>query len=239
LFTVALIGADGAGKTTVGRRLEEDLPELIKYVYMGVNLDSSNLVLPTTRLLLEVKRVLGKRPVMSGPPDRTRTTPRPQGLIKRTTFELKSMLRLINQLGEEWFRQIVAWHYRRRGYVVLFDRHFFFDYYAHDIANGGQHRRIASQIHGFLLKRFYPQPDLVVFLDAPAEVLFARKREGTIGFLEHRRQEYLQLRQHVRNFFVVDATRPLDDVTRDVIALIQNFRQARSNRQCEVQDGRS
>jgi thymidylate kinase len=146
---------------------------------------------------------------------------------------------LINQLGEEWFRQIVAWHYRRRGYVVLFDRHFFFDYYAHDIANGGQHRRIASQIHGFLLKHFYPQPDLVVFLDAPAEVLFARKGEGTIGFLEHRRQEYLQLRQHVRNFFVVDATRPLDDVTRDVIALIQNFRQARSNRQCEVQDGRS
>jgi thymidylate kinase len=239
LLTVALIGADGAGKTTVGRRLQEELPELIKYVYMGVNLDSSNLVLPTTRLLLEIKRVLGKRPVMSGPPDPTRTASRPQGLIKRTIVGLKSSLRLVNQLGEEWFRQAVAWHYRRRGYVVLFDRHFFFDYYAHDIANRGQYRPLSSQIHGFLLKHFYPQPDLVVFLDAPAEVLFARKGEGTIYFLEHRRQEYLQLRHHVRHFFVVDVTRPLDDVTRDVIALIQGFRQARSDGPCEVQDGRS
>ena len=37
MVTVALIGADGAGKTTVGRRLEEGGEVRIKYLYMGIN----------------------------------------------------------------------------------------------------------------------------------------------------------------------------------------------------------
>jgi ABC-type branched-subunit amino acid transport system ATPase component len=54
MFTVALIGPDGAGKTTIGRRIEHTLPLPVKYVYMGVNLDSSNHMLPTTRLLKSI-----------------------------------------------------------------------------------------------------------------------------------------------------------------------------------------
>ena len=49
MVTVALIGADGAGKTSVARALERsrDLP--IKYLYMGINTEASNHMLPTTR----------------------------------------------------------------------------------------------------------------------------------------------------------------------------------------------
>lgn len=235
MFSVALIGADGAGKTTVGRRLEEAFPALIKYVYMGVNLESSNLVLPTTRLLLEIKRALGRRPDMRGPPDPTRTELRPDGVSKRVVRSVKLSLRLMNQLGEEWFRQLVAWVYRRCGYVVLFDRHFFFDYYAHDIANDDRNRRLTSRIHGFALKHLYPQPDLVIFLDAPAEVLFARKGEGSVALLRHRRQEYLALGRFVRHFFIVDVTRPADDVVQDVAVIIQEFLDVVKGRG-EVQD---
>jgi hypothetical protein len=62
MFTVALIGPDGAGKTTIGRRLEHALPRPVKYIYMGVNLDSSNVMLPTTRLVKAIKRALGAPP---------------------------------------------------------------------------------------------------------------------------------------------------------------------------------
>ncbi len=226
MFTVALVGPDGAGKTTISRQLEHLLPMPAKYVYMGVNLDSSNLVLPTTRLFLEIKRARGRRPDMAGPPDPTRVKPRPRGLIKRIAAGLKSGLRLLNQLGEEWFRQGIVWYYRRRGYVVVFDRHFFSDYYAHDIANDDPHQPLTGRIHGFFLKRLYPRPDLVIFLDAPPEVLFARKREGTLELLERRRQEYLRLRGQVKHFVTVDATRPQDEVTQAVVKHILDFYRA-------------
>ena len=62
MFTVALIGPDGAGKTTIGKRIEHTLPLPVKYVYMGVNLDSSNHMLPTTRLIKALKRMRGAAP---------------------------------------------------------------------------------------------------------------------------------------------------------------------------------
>ena len=42
-------------KTTIGRRIEHTLPLPVKYVYMGVNLDSSNHMLPTTRLIKAIE----------------------------------------------------------------------------------------------------------------------------------------------------------------------------------------
>ena len=228
MFTVALIGPDGVGKTTIGRRLERTFPLPMKYLYMGVNPDSSNRMLPTTRWVRAIKRARGAKPDVAGPPDPRRVKPRPKGAAKRAVAGLRSSLRLVNRLGEEWFRQGLAWRYRRRGFIVLFDRHFFSDYYAYDIANNGARRPLSSRIHGFILDRIYPKPDLVIYLDAPAEVLFARKGEGTPESLERRRQEYLQMRGLVKHFAVVDASRPEDDVAREAAELIHDFYKARA-----------
>lgn len=223
MATVALIGADGAGKTTIGRRLEEAGVLPIKYLYMGVNPQASNHMLPTTRLVLKIKRLLGRETHTGGPPDPARRRPPPSGLPKRTLHAVRSGLRTANRLCEEWFRQIVAWYYQLRGYVVLFDRHFYSDYYAHDISGESAHRPLSRRIHGFVLERLYPKPDLVILLDAPADVLFARKGEGTVELVENRRQEYFRLREHVRCFAVVNADRPLDEVTREVTETIQRY----------------
>ena len=224
MSTIALVGPDGAGKSTIGRKLEQISPIPVKYIYMGVNLESSNLVLPTTRLLLEIKRARGGRPdIAVGPHDASKARPRPKGLIKQVAAGLKSGLRLTNLIAEEWFRQTVVWYYTLRGYHVLQDRHFFFDYYAHDIANDDPHRPLSSRIHGFMLNKLYPKPDFVIFLDAPTEVLFARKPEGTLAALEERRQEYIRLRDVVKAFAVVDVSQPVDEVAREISELIQNL----------------
>ncbi len=86
MFTVALIGADGSGKSSVSRHLERTLPFPTKYVYMGVNLEASNLVLPSTRLLLEWKRARGRRPDLSRP--RSLTVPPATGLTGRAGYAL-------------------------------------------------------------------------------------------------------------------------------------------------------
>lgn len=223
MITVALIGADGAGKTTIGRRLQEEQPQRFKYIYMGINTEASNLVFPTTRLLQKYKRTRGIETDMGGPPDRTSKKARPKGIIKQMTAALKSSLRLINRLAEEWFRQAAAWFYQRQGYVVLFDRHFYSDFYAHDIVDNGSDRPLTRRVHGYILKHFYPKPDLVILLDAPADVLFARKHEGTPELLETRRQEYLQLGDKLDNFVIVDVNQPQEIVLRKVAAAIQEF----------------
>ena len=234
MFTVALIGPDGAGKTTISRRLNGLLPIPVKYLYMGVNLDASNHMLPTTRMLHLFKRLLRAGPDAGGPPDPDLVHARPDkkltlaGVVKRAAGGLKSGVSLVNRVCEEWFRQGVAWYYQRRGHVVLFDRHFFPDYYAYDIANTGQKRALGRRLHGLMLARFYPKPDLVIYLDAPAEVLLARKGEGTLRTLESRRQGYLQMRDVVPHFVVVDASQPEDVVARQVSRVIENFHTAMS-----------
>ena len=228
MFTVAIIGPDGAGKTTIARRLAQSLSLPARYVYMGMNLESSNLILPTTWLLLRVKRMLGRRPDMAGPPEPT-APPGPRGLLRGAWAALKSGLRLCILLGEECFRQTVAWFYRRRGYIVVFDRDFFADYYVHAVCTNGVKRPLGSRIHGFFLRRFYRRPDLVICLDAPGDLLLSRKGEGTVELLERRRQDYRRLSEAVRRFETVDATQPLDDVIEDVRRRILDFHHARSD----------
>ena len=221
MITVALIGPDGAGKSTISRLLErEPLPGPLKRIYMGVNLESSGLMLPTTRLALAVKRARGRRADMVAP---TVQPPSPAGSpVDRALRGGVRTVRLVLWLAEEWFRQLVATYHRRRGSIVVFDRHFYADYYHADVAANGR-RSITSRVHGQLLEHLYPKPDLVICLDAPGSVLFARKGEASAEWLERRRQQYLSLREALPGFVVVDADRPLDAVTREVATVITEF----------------
>lgn len=222
MFTVAVIGVDGAGKSTIARQVVQSLTIPARYIYMGINLENSNLVLPTTRLILEIKRLRGGRPDMAGPPDPTRPRRVSKNPVKRFLSTVKTSLRLTNLIAEEWFRQLVVWIYQLRGNIVLMDRHFFIDYYAHDVA-GGKGIALPNRVHGFILKHLYPRPDLVIMLDAPPELLFARKGEGTVELLEIRRQEYLSIREVLPAFYVVDAAQTQDEVTAQVIDIVQSF----------------
>jgi thymidylate kinase len=77
-----------------------------------------------------------------------------------------------------------------------------------------------------MLRHAYPRPDLVVFLDAPPEVLHARKGEGTLQSLSRRRADYLRLAGDPDlggEFAVVSATQPLPAVIDEVAGLIHDF----------------
>ena len=220
--TVAFVGADGAGKSTITRMLErEPLPFPVKRVYMGVNLESSSLMLPTTRLLLAAKRARGRQPDLMAD-----STPVPDGTLRgrRWPRQAKDAARLTVWMLEEWLRQLVAATYARRGYLVVFDRHFYADYY-HSAITPAPARDTLRRLHGWTLQHAYPKPDLVICLDAPGEVLFARKPEASIDWLERRRRQYLGLADVVPAFAVVDAARPLSAVFTDVVETIRARRE--------------
>ena len=210
-FTVALVGADGVGKTTIARRLERDHPLPIRYLYMGVNPAASDRLLPSTRF--------GDR--LRPAADRARG-----GQVRRS---VRAWLRVGNLIAEEWYRQFRVWGHLRRGTVVVFDRHFLADYRAHDMSGCSQ-LPLSRRVHGFLLSRAYPRPDLVICLDAPAEVLHSRKAEDSLDWLERRRQEYLDQAATDDGVIVIDATRSLEEVTAEVFDVVSDFADATTRR---------
>lgn len=228
-FTVALVGADGAGKSTIARSLPEHLPFPSTYLYMGVASASSNHALPTTRLAHAVRRSLGRRED-HGPPDAAAANG--AGASRRGALgDARAILRLANRLAEEWYRQGLVWSAQARGRVVVFDRHFYLDFHAHHIAPaGGSPRHWTDRLHGRLLDRAYPRPDLVIHLDAPPEVLLARKGEGTLESLARRQAEYIAIAPEFADFVVVDAGRPLDVVRAEVVDRIVEYAQRRGVR---------
>jgi thymidylate kinase len=193
---------------------------------MGVSGESSNRRLATSRLADAVKRAAaqrsrnGARPGDAGAHGAdgvgagTATRGRRSGA--------RAALRLANRLAEEWYRQLIAQTYRARGEIVVFDRHFLADYHAFDVAGAG--RPLSRRIHGWMLAHAYPRPDLAVFLDAPPEVLHARKGEGTIASLTRRREDYrglVEAGEFAGSCAVVSATQPLDVVVDQVAGLIR------------------
>jgi thymidylate kinase len=71
---------------------------------------------------------------------------------------------------------------------------------------------------------------MVILLDAPAELLWERKREGSLEALVRRREEYLRLEDRLHDFAIVDATQPAEAVLHEVARLILD--------RCEIRKAR-
>lgn len=217
MVSVAIVGLDGAGKTTITRRLVELLPYQTVYLYMGMNPDSSNVALPSTRLVHALKK-RGSSGKSGGPVSLHSIAER-----RRKRGRVWSTLRLLNRLAEETVRHGLRLVHEWRGRLVVTDRDFFIDY---SVAVKPP-LPLSDRIHLFALGKLLPKPDLVVWLDAPPDVLYGRKPEVPISYLERRREGIGRLGSAFRRFEVVDADRSVDEVYRSVESLVESACQGR------------
>lgn len=230
MSTIALIGPDGSGKTSVAKELLGASPLPLKYVYMGTSIESSNIALPTSRLIHRVKVMQARR-------EMRRRGEEPTGAVTLHGVEHRrdrrgkvgAGFRLLRRVSEEVYRQLWSWGYQLGGKVVLYDRHFLFD----SLPDPSQHdseRRLTDRIHDWFLRRLYPRPDLTILLTAAADVLYARKQEVPIPYLESDTQALRSKRIYAKDFVEVDAGQPLDLVVATVDALIAEHFESRASR---------
>ncbi len=71
--------------------------------------------------------------------------------------------------------------------------------------------------------RMSPRPDLVILLDAPPEVLRARKQEVPLEEVARQRAAYLDLARHLPSAVVVNAAQRPDEVIHDALEAITGY----------------
>ena len=229
MFSVALIGPDGVGKTTIAKRLETSLQIPIRYIYMGMNYEAANYMLPTSRWWQSYQGKFSKPNHAAQDPNKVRQNNKKN--CRRTKFlqMTKSTLGLVNLILEEWYRQIVAYIHMIGKKVVIFDRHFIYDFRTLDEQLQRRNMSLRQKLHLFFLENLYIEPDLVICLDAPAEVVFERKAEFSLEEIKLKRRQYLSLQSLVNNFAIVNANQDLELVVDNVSDTIHDFYRNRVN----------
>jgi thymidylate kinase len=121
---------------------------------------------------------------------------------------LVSLAKILVWLIEEWFANLFQ---ERKETLLICDR------YYHDLLVDPQRYRYGGPLWAArLVGKLMPRPNLWVLLDAPAEVLQARKQEVSPEETARQRQAYLVFVRKQRKHVIVDASQSLDRVIADV-----------------------
>ena len=145
----------------------------------------------------------------------------PHGRPPRSS--LFSVAKIIVWLFEEWY---VNCFQDRNETLLICDR------YYHDLLIDPKRYRYGgppwvAKMVGWLI----PQPKLWVLLDAPAQVLQARKHEVPLNETARQRLAYLAFVRDHRNYVIIDASQSLDNVIADAErAIIEAVSESKSNR---------
>ena len=130
----------------------------------------------------------------------------PHGKPPRGAF--LSLVKIWVWLFEEWY---AYFFHEKKNTLLVCDR------YYHDLLVDPKRYRFGAPIWiAELVGRLMPQPKLWVLLNAPAEVLQARKQEVTPEESARQSSAYLMFIRKRNAHVVVDASQPLDSVIADV-----------------------
>jgi len=124
-----------------------------------------------------------------------------------------SIIKVLVWLVEEWYANLFQ---DDRASLLICDR------YYHDLLiDSRRYRYGGPQWIARCVGKLMPRPDMWILLDAPADVLQARKQEVPIEETARQRLAYLAFVEKQRKYAIVDAAQSLEKVIADTEQAIQ------------------
>ena len=223
---VTFLGTDGAGKSTVTARVEQDLAPVFS--------STKRYHRPVASPLRWMKRFqTGLRSGRHASPSTTGLDAQPaqHDPPGKPPHDLPASLL---KLGL-WWADFTVFGYLLDVYprlvgstLVLLDR-----YYQDLLVHPHGYRYGGPLWLARLVGRFVPRPHLVILLDAPAEVIQARKPELPFEETARQREAYLEVGEGLSNAHVVDTSQPLDAVVDEVERIILEYMAQRTAQRLE------
>jgi hypothetical protein len=196
---IALLSPDGGGKSTI-------LEALKAYQITGLESVERKYIRPG--LFQNIGQY--KPNAVPEPTD----NPDPHG--RKPDGAIKSWIRFLIYLVDftlGYFIKVVPLKWKRQ--LVVFDR-YYYDYYV-DMYR--YHYSLPAWVPHFF-SILIPHPDLTFILYAPAEVLYARKKELTLGETQRQCEAFKQVAQTTKKCTLVDVNRPVKEVVEFVVKKI-------------------
>jgi thymidylate kinase len=102
--------------------------------------------------------------------------------------------------------------------IVIFDR------YYHDLLIDTKRYRYKGPLWLVnLIGKILPKPDLVILLDAPAEILQSRKKEVPFSETQRQQNAYRSLVSRLPNGYIVNVAKPFEQVAGEIEGVIIGF----------------
>lgn len=206
-LTISFLGPDGAGKTAIGEYLERDLAP----AFRGVR-----------RFHLKPSALLKSRVQ----PEINVSNPHSQ--------PLRGWVASFIKLG--YFLADYIWGYvsliqllKARSHLIIFDRYF------HDLLIDPVRYRYGAPLSlAKFTSIFIPKPDLFIVLDAPAEVIQARKQEVSLAETERQRKSYLKFAESRSNCIVLDTSIGIEETAFQGSTQILEFMEKRLKKRLKL-----
>lgn len=197
--TVAIIGPDGAGKSTVAAGLTDSL---------------------AMAFWRRQRRFHWRPNVIAPKPDRG---PVPDPHSKPVRGSVASMLCLSGFFLDYWAGYLLlVRHLAAKSHLVVFDR-----YFQDVLVDPQRYRYGGPRRFAEMLSRIIPQPDLVILVDADAESILRRKPELPYQEIERQRKAYRKLRFEGAEIAPVMTSAGIDESVCAAAAAVAEFMKTR------------
>ncbi|HEC92575.1 MAG TPA: hypothetical protein ENI51_06265, partial [Candidatus Atribacteria bacterium] len=139
-------------------------------------------------------------------------------LLKNPIFRWSWFLIFVTEYGLQVFFKIRLKKFKKR--IIISDR-YFYDSFVDQVINFNlSEEKILKLLDNFWIRKVFPEPDLVIYIDCPEEIAIKRKEDVfSLDYLKDRRKIYLKI-VDLKGYCKVDGALQIEEVRKNIEEIV-------------------